>query len=705
MSDVDTLADRMKRLLCTGVDADVHFLVGQDDKKEAKGDEEPIEITDVDIEAFKTMLSFIYTDDLSGVNGDNAIEVLYTAKKYILPTLVKACVGIPIAKLDNVFIAFAKARLLAEKSFTGPGPALRWADEQCAQNGKECSGENRRVMLGMALYKIRFPIIRKDCLAKIVSSGVLTSAELVSVLLYHSSAALSEPYPLPFPIRRRTAKSAGKITLKIDKFTEFARQKADGSSQVMYSDAVYIGGFQWKIMAEITIVAATKLAFYVKCNAIDYGLKWSCSCSATLRIVSPKRGKADLVREFEHTFAQQSGGWGWPHFTTFEELMSPYNGWYNEEKDTVTLSADLTMYHQLALTISWICTDVWMDLFPFFDRPQLGLKLALISDRFDVLVDAHFNGKSELTLWSHIKIQKDSALKPKLSVLNYSDPISMKFPLPELPLPNKIRFRDLSIAYIDYSVIEFLRSNQQIWDKGTNLHLYVWSHDNVIPIWDVFVREIWPIFAPNIRHFGFSTDAHLDNLRRRTSPTILTDLNQLNSIASDHLLPDVSTDFDPDSICDDGPNATAGQALSKWLHTPRNDGQPKRLRCCRFYIRTIEWVNIFKEKFLRATTSASYEIQCFVHTIVLIVPFSLVNERTNEKLTLIKSIEVEDICHLRMKRYPIGETAAAVHWQDENWENLNTVGFGLDDVKRCIGPLSPPAAGQSSKKGAPNYVN
>ncbi|KAL3118410.1 hypothetical protein niasHT_003550 [Heterodera trifolii] len=146
MSDVDTLADRMKRLLSTGVDADVHALFEEN---------EPIEMPDVDIEAFKTMLTFIYTDDLSGVNGDNAIDVLYAVKKYNLPTLVKACVGIPVAKLENVFIAFAKARLLIEK-------ALRWADVQCAQNGKECFGTHRREMLGMALYKIRFPIIHKD---------------------------------------------------------------------------------------------------------------------------------------------------------------------------------------------------------------------------------------------------------------------------------------------------------------------------------------------------------------------------------------------------------------------------------------------------------------------------------------------------------------------------------------------------------------
>ncbi|KAL3096209.1 hypothetical protein niasHT_026149 [Heterodera trifolii] len=47
----------------------------------------------------------------------------------------------------------------------------------------------------------------------------------------------------------------------------------------------------------------------------------------------------------------------------------------------------------------WICNDVWMDILPFFRRPQLRLKLAPISPLFDVLVDAHFDGKKELTLW------------------------------------------------------------------------------------------------------------------------------------------------------------------------------------------------------------------------------------------------------------------------------------------------------------------
>ncbi|KAL3119212.1 hypothetical protein niasHT_003499 [Heterodera trifolii] len=346
----------------------------------------------------------------------------------------------------------------------------------------------------------------------------------------------------------------------------------------------------------------------------------------------------------------------------------------------------------------WICNDVWMDIFPSFDYAQLGLKMALLSPRFDALVDKHFDGKSELTIWRRIEIRKDKGPEPKLLVQMHDKFVPFPLPdrplpLPDRPLPSKIRFKRLQIVYIDHSVIAFLRSNHQIFDKrGPDLNL--WIPTDVQPIWDIFVREIWPIFSPNVRQLRFFDGDHLDKLLRLTSPTILTDLLNLNSIDSSELFPAaIGDDFDVQNA-----TISAGQALTKWLHSPAKDGQPKRLRCIDYNGQTnFDWINNFKEQFLRANaiSSVSYEIRLFVYASLMeIVPFELVNERTQEKLTLTKQRNWYTVC--TMKRCKFGEAVAvqqhaAIYWQDENWDNnCNNVSVWLLDGTNCIGPLSPP---------------
>ncbi|KAL3081755.1 hypothetical protein niasHS_011840 [Heterodera schachtii] len=233
----NTLADRIKPLLddAAANDADVHFLAG----------------------AFKAMLKFIYTDELGEMNGDTFFEVFYAAKKYNVTALVKKCTEYPMEKLrSNVFETLLSARFFEEhalrwadgqcrrkgidcsaenrRQMLGPALfqirfpliskeqfaadigqllyALRWADGQCRRKGIDCSAENRRQMLGPALFQIRFPLISKEQFAAdIVPSGVLTIDEMFRVLLHHCNTAAADSvvphkhkqYPVHFSAKPR----------------------------------------------------------------------------------------------------------------------------------------------------------------------------------------------------------------------------------------------------------------------------------------------------------------------------------------------------------------------------------------------------------------------------------------------------------------------------------------------------------------------
>ncbi|KAL3122458.1 hypothetical protein niasHT_006338 [Heterodera trifolii] len=266
----------LKSILSTGEYADVHFLVGDGDAKElvpahktilkfasdvfeamfrfeankehgenATANCSVVEVPDVEAEALKVMLSFIYTDDLSELNGDNAMAVLYAAKKYNIPDLADASLQIPFSELRNIFFAFAQARLFELELFPPPSvsphyllrlrmlPFVKFESYKCSE---AFFGSLKLVFFITVIFR--------------VPSGVLTADEVIGVEKYHNNAnGISEGilYPLPFPSRERI-RTFGTLFMDIEKVSQFALE-AVGSSR--YSEKLYINGFQWEILAQI----------------------------------------------------------------------------------------------------------------------------------------------------------------------------------------------------------------------------------------------------------------------------------------------------------------------------------------------------------------------------------------------------------------------------------------------------------------------
>ncbi|KAL3122955.1 hypothetical protein niasHT_009733 [Heterodera trifolii] len=418
-----SVVDRMKHLLNTGEDADVYFLVGDGDGKElfsahklilkhasevfaamfrfdAKNEKAefasanyPVEVTDVEAAAFKVMLSFIYTGDLSGLNGDNAMAVLYAAKKYNIPDLVDASLQVPISSLRNVFLAYTQAGLYEFENLANDclayidrnadnlfkSDAFLQIDQKllCEILGHDALQipENRRAILGPALYKIRFPLIStEEFTKKIVPSKVLSKDEVIAVYQFHSLPNyrwISDGlFPMQFPINGRISnRKTGTILMDIEKVSEFAREAVDS---IRYSEKVYINGLSWKIMAQIKMKNGSTdnekwLGFnllgvaregqeglwnrllstmfqFVSGNieaAIDS--QWQCCVrSATFRIVSQNKGAENSTGTLcDRALNNKSIGWGFKNFISFAELMDPNKGFCNKKEDKVTLAIDV----------------------------------------------------------------------------------------------------------------------------------------------------------------------------------------------------------------------------------------------------------------------------------------------------------------------------------------------------------------------------
>lgn len=263
------LSERGQHLLETGQWSDCNFIVGQEPQQQTlKGHKlflamsspvfeamffggmaeknDPIPIRDVQPEAFKALLEYIYTDKVELGSFELACELCYCAKKYMLPSLVeectkylwcdlspkKACRAYEFAKLFEEPVLMEKClqiirtktdEVLKESSWEDVelGTLLkvleqddlqisseielfsaveRWAKSECSRKSLDpTNGKSLKSVIGNALLKIRFLSLTPQEFAEGPGmSSLLTKDEAFAILMNILCTGNKTPMPEGF---------------------------------------------------------------------------------------------------------------------------------------------------------------------------------------------------------------------------------------------------------------------------------------------------------------------------------------------------------------------------------------------------------------------------------------------------------------------------------------------------------------------------
>ena len=199
---------------------------------------DPIELPDCDYESLLGLFRFLYTDKVN-LSGNNVMQVLYLANKYIVPSLAKKCTEYLRDNLNasNVLFILPHAQKFenkdledrcwkvikeqTEEAVTSDGfisversvvesvvkreklsvTELKlykavdgWAAAEVQRQGLTPDGKTKRRILGDDIVKaIRFPLIsQKDFMSVVFDSDVLTIHE-VGNMMKHYSGVLKSP--------------------------------------------------------------------------------------------------------------------------------------------------------------------------------------------------------------------------------------------------------------------------------------------------------------------------------------------------------------------------------------------------------------------------------------------------------------------------------------------------------------------------------
>jgi len=205
-----------------------------------------IDISDCDYESLLELFHFMYSDEVN-LTADNVMQVLYLAKKYLLPSLADKCSEFLRENLDasNVFYVLPDAQKYEEKGLEDhcwevidkqadeavksdgfvaiEKPVLEalveresltvkevelfkavdsWASKECEKQGLAAEGSVKRRILGERIVKaIRFPVMEEKEFADVVlDCDILTKKESFDMMKYFNSV-LKLPVGFPESIR------------------------------------------------------------------------------------------------------------------------------------------------------------------------------------------------------------------------------------------------------------------------------------------------------------------------------------------------------------------------------------------------------------------------------------------------------------------------------------------------------------------------
>ncbi|GAV01223.1 hypothetical protein RvY_11966-2 [Ramazzottius varieornatus] len=210
-------------------------------------DGQDVHLPDIEPAAFRNLLRFVYTDDVSGIDDETVMPTLYAAKKYTMPQLQGACVDFlrKNTRPENVFVVLEQAQQSEEPELVDQcldlidrcthsvistkefhhisfqllrmvlqrdglsarelelfNSLVRWADSESERRELEINSLNRRKMMGAALFDIRFPLMSVEEFANGPGQSDVLTAEETRDLFLHMFAANKPEIPFSATPRR-----------------------------------------------------------------------------------------------------------------------------------------------------------------------------------------------------------------------------------------------------------------------------------------------------------------------------------------------------------------------------------------------------------------------------------------------------------------------------------------------------------------------